>query len=167
MATRVVGSEVEAAAVLARTETKLRNMIPFWQKLEQATGALDVAEREVWDRRFNTGIRHSPATIKARQNRTGYYANDKGSRATSSSPFFEWTGSLRRAASRFTTMTADKATIDPDRNYEGPLDGVVPNPFSDIVGNVISDERIFDDRILGNRIERELNSYLLASLEAR
>ncbi len=168
MASVTVDTEIEALAYVARLQTHLRNMIPFFQKLEEASGALDVAEREVWDKRFGTGIRHTASTIKARQERSGYYgANQPSSRATASSPFFEWTGSLRQAASRWTTLAPDRAVIDPDKNYDGPLEGVVPNPFSRIVAKVIPEENIWPDKILGARIERDLNAYLLAALGAR
>jgi len=168
MPTVTVNSEAEAAAYVLRLELALKNMIPFFQKLEEASGALDVAEREVWDRRFGTSVRHAPGTIKARSERSGYYeANQPSSRATSSSPFFEWTGSLRQAASRWTTLAPDRAVIDPDKNYEGPLEGVVPNPFSNIVGKVFDDAQIWDEKSLGARIERDLVKYLTGRLEGR
>jgi hypothetical protein len=166
MATRVVNSEAEAAAIVVRLESRLRDMTDFFETLEKQSGALDVAEREVWDRRFGIGIRHHESTIEARRDRTGYYKNPKGSRATASSPMFEWSGALREAASKFTTIEPHRAVIDPDANYRGPLAGVVPNPFSDIVEAAVGESNIFDERILGGRIERDLSAHLFKVLSA-
>lgn len=167
MATRTVTSEAEATALIVKLDSSLRDMTPFFERLELQSGALDVAAREVWDARFGIGIRHAPETIEARREGTGYYGeNAKGTRATSSSPFFEWTGALRESASKFTTIEPHRAVVDPDANYRGPLEGVVPNPFSDIVGDVVGEDRIFDERILGGRIERDLSAYLFKVLGA-
>lgn len=163
---RIVGSVLEAEAIIAKVDARLRDMRPFWDILERASGALDVAEREVWAQRFGMGIRHHESTIEDRAAGRGYYENPRGKLATRSSPFFYWTGSLLDAASHFTTTDEHTATIDPDANYRGPLEGVVPDPFSDIVGRVVPDDRIFDDRILGGRIERDLSAYLFKALES-
>jgi hypothetical protein len=164
----VVGSEAEAAIILARLEAALRDMSPFFRKLERPSGALDVSARETWNKRFGKPLVHDPETVAARARGEGYYANPKGPRATRSSPYFYWTGSLERSASRFTEINADSAKIDPDLNYEGPLDGVLSDPFTTIITEGgIMDEDVFQDDILGRRIERELETYLLNILEGR
>lgn len=180
---RVVGSDLEAEAILLALEHRLLDMSPFFRKLEEPSGALDVSERESWDKRFRMGVRHHDSTIAARaralggqrRDKTGrfkmkardyYQQNKPGPRATRSAPFLEWTGSLRKAASRFTTINANSAHIDPDANYQGPLDGLLSDPFSTLVSEIVPDDRIFDETILGRRIERELSSFLLKALSA-
>lgn len=165
---RVVESEAEAAAILASVADALRDMSPFFRKLERPSGALDVSERETWNKRFGKPLLHARATIEARAKGEGYYENPKGPRATRSSPYFYWTGSLERSASRFTEINADSAKIDPDLNYQGPLDGVLSDPFTTIITEGgIMDEDVWQDEILGRRIERELETYLLNVLEGR
>lgn len=178
---RVVTSTAEAEAILLAMEHQLRDMSSFFRKLEEPSGALDVSERETWDKRFRMGVRHADSTIAARarakggqrRDRSGrfkqkaldyYQQNQPGPRATRSAPFLEWTGSLRRAASKFTTINANSASIDPDANYQGPLDGLLSDPFSTLVSEIVPDDRIFDETILGRRIDRELTSFLLKRL---
>jgi len=165
VSTRVVGSELEAEAIVGRIADR-RDWSPFFRTLEKQSGALDVGMREVWDQRFAIGIRHADATIEARAKGRGYYRNRRGPKATRSAPFLYWTGSELAAVSRFTTIDADKATIDPDRNYRGPLEGIVSNPFSDIVSEVVHDDYIFGSKSVHNRISRDLTAFLFKTLES-
>lgn len=165
---RVVESEAEALAIIAGLMDSLRDMSPFFRKLERPSGALDVSERETWNRRFGKPFVHAPETMEARAKREGYYANTKGPRATRSSPFAYWTGSLEASASKWTEINADSASIDPDMNYTGPLEAELAEPFTTIISESLGlqDEEVWAEN-LEARIERELSTYLLNVLEGR
>ena len=120
--TRVVESEAAAEALIARVEARLSDLRPFWERFQRRQ--LAPMMLALWDRRFDLGLVHAPRTIGERQEREGYYGDHAPNRrARPDSPFLEWTGALRAAASAFTTVAALKAEIDPARNYRGPVDG--------------------------------------------
>ncbi len=149
---------------MARLAIRLADMTPFFRMLERQSGALEVGIRESWESSFDTPAKLAPATIKARRDRKGYYENEPGPRAKQSGPPFYWTGNLQKSAMKFTTIDANKATIDPDANYSGPIEG--STVFSDIISESgISDENIWDDERVGDRISRDLSAYLFGVLE--
>lgn len=127
-----VRSEAAIEAVLAGIGRRLGDWRGFWRRMERDTG-LPSVQRSWWDDRFNRGLQHAPGTVAARAKRKGYYRNAPSNRASPSSPYLEWTGSLRKATDHFTRRTALEASIDADRNYRGPLRRVFSNPVTAVL----------------------------------
>lgn len=157
----MVDSDAEADALVRKLEDATFDMSSFFTQLEKAR-VLEISEREVWDHRFGLGLQHAPATVKARKDRRGYYKNTPNQRAGPRSPYFEWTGKLREAASKFTTISSSRATVDPDFNYKGKIEAA--NPFSEVVSRVVPDDAVWNERIIGPRFERELTNWLRRKL---
>jgi hypothetical protein len=160
--------------VLALLQAKLSDWRKFWPRVE---AHMPSQQMRWWDARWNrSGISHSPHTIKARSRglrvpvresrrrrtlsdklkRPSYYtANRPGTRARPSSPYFEWTGSLRRATERFTAREAARAAINTDDNYRGPLNqGTAAAILSGVEFNP------WDTKALDSVIESEMESFL-------
>lgn len=113
------------AAALAHVEkirARTQDFRPFWARL--AAGPLPELMKARWDARFGLSLTHADETVQQRRNRDhGTYYGDHApnARASGAHPYFEWTGSLREAASGFTTADRLRAAIDPSVNYRGPL----------------------------------------------
>ena len=153
--TVTVRTDAEAAALVAKLTARFNDFSPFFLKLGQTV--LPDAELAQWGRRFGLGLTHAQSTIDDRTHRRDYYKLGTA-RGTPDWPYFEWTGSLRNAASKFTTITPHQADVDPDANCEGPIEG--HNPFSTTVGRLVDEQHVWDLAFIEPAIERALDEYV-------
>lgn len=116
------------------------------------TDVLPISQKEVWD----AGLAElSELTQESRRLRLGYYrAVRPNSRARDDRPAFEWSGRVREASQRFARIERDRAIIDPDRTYKGPLRA----RYGDrVFSNVVKTNRLIHDlRRIERLIGREL-----------
>lgn len=154
MTKRTVESEAAAEALIARLEARFADFRPFWDRFQRKR--LAPAMVALWDRRFDLGLVHAPRTIGERQAREGYYGDHApNARARPESPFLEWTGALREAASGFTTLAALKAEIDPARNYRGPISG----GWNETLAGSLSDAVLFPRARFEAELEAEIEQW--------
>lgn len=169
-----VETESEALALVARIEGRLTaDFGPFFARLGtlgDPNSPLAGYMQARWDRAFDLGLKPADSTVEERSDalagvtgRDSYYERHRpNSRARPSGPYFEWTGSLREAASGFTTVEGLRAEIDPDRNYRGPLG---PGGWSETGARFLTDEALFRPAELDRMVDAELERWMTAEIE--
>lgn len=159
-----VSSAEEADAIIEAVRAQLEDWGPFFVYLGEHV--LPVAQVNQWDRAFGLGLIPSLATMEARRRRWGYYQIQPDIRAYPAGPYLEWTGSLRHATDFFTEIQPKQATINPSKNYEGPIKG---DAFAFTVGALVPEANIWDvaglDRHIDGDIERYLTETVLPAVE--
>lgn len=142
-------------AYLSTIRLSLQHWDRFWPRIE---ARLPGIQMRWWDARFDKPLEHAESTIAERAAQQGYYANPRGSRASSDNPYFEWTGSLRESTERFTTKDSLRAEVDTGVAYKGPLRKI----FADPVNSTLLRKGIqpFFLQAIENAIEVELEGWL-------
>jgi len=146
-----------ALAAVGRVQAEFADFRPLWLRL--AAAPLPDLMRARWDAAFGLGLRPADSTIEERRERdadTYYGAHAPNPRARADGPYFEWTGALREAASGWTTVEALKATIDPSRNYRGPLG---PGGWDETGARFLPDDALYPLRDVEAMVERELEAW--------
>lgn len=174
MSTRSVRTPSHALAILDDLRLSLRDWTVLWARIE---ARLPDAQRAWWDSRFGGRLFHSRETIEqraaglgrpvreARRRRAVYSAgtyydrNRPGGRARPDHPYFEWTGSLRRATERFTTRERVRVAIDTARAYRGPLEREFADPIESLLVRSKGVEP-WNERALDRIIEEELAAWV-------
>lgn len=147
-----VEDEIEAAKLLAALDKRLEDWRDFWG-LAQA----EIAKVQIggWSRASMGSVKG--ATVDARQQRSGYYENEPAEGLVWAKYF--WTGALAAATTYFTWTRPLAASIDPHRNYRGPLSGEFRDPFGAIVGHE-SDMKIWNTRGIDKALDATIETWL-------
>lgn len=170
-----VRSPAEAAIILGFIRDKLSDWRKLWPIIERD---LPEIQEAYFDARFYQALTHSPGTIDERKAALGspvrearrrkalargrgyYFENRPGSRASADHPYYEWTGSLRRATQRMTLRDATKAAIDTERSYRGPLSRVFRDPVESIMATGKNRVEPFDVRAIDQRLDPAIEEWL-------
>lgn len=153
-----------AQIVIANVMRQLEDWSTFFQLMNETV--LPEAQKDVWDRAFGLGLIPSLETMEARRRRWGYYKIQPDSRAHPAGPYLEWTGSLRHATDFFTEIGPRRAVIDPDVNYEGPIEGFI-HPFAATVGAIVPESNIWFVDDLEKRIDLAIDQWLSDQIVTR
>lgn len=170
------------AAALAHVEkirARTQDFRPFWARLQSGPfgsggperGPLPEYMQARWDRRFDLALNHAKETVEERRDgrsrtsrpgRTGggtYYDRfAPGRRAQPDAPYFEWTGALRAAASGFVAVDKLRATIDPVRHYQGPLES--EGGWNATGARFLSDDDVFKPAEFERMVEAALEKWV-------
>lgn len=158
-----VETEAGAQLVIANVMQQLEDWSTFFQLMNETV--LPEAQKNVWDRAFGLGLIPSLATMEARRRRWGYYKIQPDVRAYPAGPYLEWTGSLRHATDFFTTIGPKNAVIDPNANYEGPIEG--GSAFQSTVGSLVPESNIWFVDDLDRRIDQAIEVWLSDQIVTR
>ena len=156
MATTTVQLESQAEALAAVVELQAADVSKLWPRLR---GALEEAQDHNFDRgRVGSKILN-PATVKARRRRSqksyyGRYAPRSGVRAET--PHLSWTGQVREATKKLTTVTQDRGVVDPSKNYTGPIQG---DPFALFVERRVGND-LFNEQDFARRAVKPAQEWL-------
>lgn len=137
MSVASVSTQGELFVLLHKLQARLQDWRPVWALLEAKLPGIQEA---YWDARFYRGLTHGPGTITARRRGLGarvpraarqrrrfglggdyYLKNRPGPRAKADAPYYEWTGSIRRATQSATMREAAHMAIEADKAYRGPI----------------------------------------------
>lgn len=104
-----------------------------------------------------------PRRLQARQGRGNYYQRYRPTSGVSAQfPWYKWTGNLMRSSTRFTTIDASQAVIDPDANYRGPIR--VDRPVTSIIVRQAK-ARIFDARAIDAAVRKQVTKHVTAIID--
>lgn len=151
MASVTVRNLGEAMIVVARLLNEMRTRGSVGDLVSRTRQEVERAQLAAWDAGLGVHARSTVLARAARDQETYYGQVSPNGRARPASPYLEWSGALRAAASRLTSLQGSRAIIDADRSYRGPIRG--SRPFTEAVLRRVSEDRIWPVREIERRVE--------------
>jgi hypothetical protein len=149
-----VREDWQADAVAAMAEAATDDMTKLWQHVRPE---VEAAQEKHWKTLWALST-DAKAVRRAREGYYGQYAAGKG--ISAAGPGLQWTGNLKKAAQKLTSATSKAASIQPSKNYTGPLSREMRDPYEQVVVMRIGDDAGFDTDAIDKGIDKALETWL-------